>query len=253
MTVWIFRHAAHEGPGYLLDVLERARVGYGMVEIDRGHLVPTGLGETRGLVFMGGPMSVHDPLPWIEPATRLIRQAVAADVPVLGHCLGAQLLAGALGAGVRPNAVPEIGWLPVTRAPGEPASDWLGSLPESFPVYHWHGETFDLPAGATRLLESADCPNQAFALGRHLGIQFHVELTPEMVIDWSSRLDLPPSRTVQSTAAMRLDLERRTQAPHGIADVLYGRWLARVFGLSPAASAPPAARLRSGRTRVPLH
>lgn len=225
--VVIFRHVLHEGPGYFGDFLERRAVPYRLVRIDAGDPVPESLDGISGLVFMGGPMSVNDPLPWIAQETRLIERAIASDVPVLGHCLGGQLMARALGAPVTRNPVKEIGWLPVRVLDNPPARAWFEGLPREFVVYHWHGETFAIPSGATRLLESDDCPNQAFALGKHLALQCHVEMTPALITSWADETDgeLKPSRTVQSAAEMLRDVETRTQALHRVADTLYERWI----------------------------
>jgi GMP synthase-like glutamine amidotransferase len=230
-TVKIFRHAAHEGAGYFGEFLDRHGIARETIRVDAGDPIPTDLAGTAGLAFMGGPMSVNDPLPWIAPATALIRRAIGAGVPVLGHCLGGQLIAKALGAPVTRNRVREIGWHPVEVVKGDVARHWLGDLPEQFAVYHWHGETFALPEGATRLLSSACCSEQAFALGPHLGLQCHVEMTAEMVIDWVGRDPrLVASATVQSGPEMLRDLEARVAALHHVADRLYARW---VGGLRP--------------------
>src|SRR6266566_5068290 len=109
----IFRHAAHEGPGYLADYLNRRKLAFRLVCIDRNEPIPTSIDGVAGLVFMGGPMSVNDRLPWIPKVVSLIQQAVGADVPVLGHCLGGQLMSKALGGKIGRNRVKEIGWLPV--------------------------------------------------------------------------------------------------------------------------------------------
>jgi GMP synthase-like glutamine amidotransferase len=236
MKVKIVRHVGHEGPGYLADFLDRRGIAHELIAIDRGDSVPTDLAGTCGLVFMGGPMSVNDPLPWIAPATELIRCAIAADVPVLGHCLGGQLMAKALGVRVTRNPVPEIGWHAVEIVDGDVAKSWLAGLPATFPVYHWHGETFELPAGATHVLRSADCRHQAFALGKHLALQCHVEMTAKMIEEWVERAaELTPARTVQSAAEMLRDVERRTSALHRVADVLYERW---IQGLARTGSSP---------------
>lgn len=226
--VAIFRHAAHEGPGYFADYLDRHRIAHQLIRIDQNEPVPQSLDGISGLVFMGGPMSVNDPLPWIAKVTRLIQQAVAADVPVLGHCLGGQLMAKALGGPVTRNAVKEIGWFPVSVLDNRQARDWFGGLPSSLTVYHWHGETFAVPANATRILASADCANQGFVLGKHLALQCHVEMTPQLIADWVREADgeLKPSRTVQSGEEMLRDAEVRTEALHRIADALYARWIA---------------------------
>ncbi|MEK7734324.1 MAG: type 1 glutamine amidotransferase, partial [Pseudomonadota bacterium] len=109
----IFRHAAHEGPGYLASYLDRRGLPWRLVRVDRRESPPDSLAGVSGLVLMGGPMSVNDRLPWIPPLLRLIREAVDKDIPVLGHCLGGQLMAKALGGRVTRSRVKEIGWLPV--------------------------------------------------------------------------------------------------------------------------------------------
>lgn len=225
--VLIFRHVPHEGPGYCADFLDRKGIAHRLVRVDRDDPVPQSLDGISGLVFMGGPMSVNDPLPWIPKLIALIQRAVAADVPVLGHCLGGQLLAKALGAPVTRNPAKEIGWFPVRAVGGSLADAWLDGLPREFMAYHWHGESFAIPDGATNILASDLCPNQAFVRGKHLGLQFHVEMTPEMIADWTEETEdrLKPSATVQSAAEMRRDAERRTEELHRVADILYERWI----------------------------
>jgi GMP synthase-like glutamine amidotransferase len=177
---------------------------------------------------MGGPMSVNDDLPWIPPGLALIRAAVAADVPVLGHCLGGQLMSKALGGSVTRNPVKEIGWGPVQVAAGPEAHRWFGDLKE-FLSFHWHGETFTIPAGATRILGSAHCANQAFALGKHLGMQCHVEMTPEMIRTWAAdsadELSRAAGPAVQTPAQMEERIEERVRSLNAVAARLYDRWL----------------------------
>jgi GMP synthase-like glutamine amidotransferase len=151
--ILIFRHFPTEGPGYFAEFLDRRGIPHRTVKVDQGEPVPESIADIPGLVFMGGPMSVNDPLPWIPKVLRLIRQAVAADVPVLGHCLGGQLMSKALGGRVRPNRVKEIGWLPVQQVDSPETEKWLNGLPPQFEVFHWHGEAFSLPPGATHLLK----------------------------------------------------------------------------------------------------
>lgn len=176
-------------------------------------------------------MSVNDPLPWIPKILNLIEQAVAAGKPVLGHCLGGQLIAKALGGVVGANPVKEIGWLPVERVDNTAARDWLGGLPPVFEVFHWHGETFSIPRGATRILASRDCPNQAFVIGRTLAMQCHIEMTAEMVREWAraGAAEIAASGaqpTVQDEAAMTRDLDARIARLQSVADKIYTRWLA---------------------------
>ena len=200
-----------------------------LVKIDQGQPLPQQAGDYSGLAFMGGPMSVNDDLPWIPQALGLIRQAVKQEIPVLGHCLGGQLMAKALGGEVRKNPVKEIGWSEVKVEDNPAAKEWLGNSLKSFLSFHWHGETFTLPRGAERILSGQRCENQAFALGGHLGLQCHVEMTPELVKSWCKTgareiaANLGPS--VQTALEMQADLENRVPRLHRIADRLYSRWV----------------------------
>lgn len=227
--IYIFRHIACEGPGYLGEVLNRYQVPTRLIAIDRGDSVPASVADMGGLVFMGGPMSVNDKLPWIEAELNLIRQAQQTGLPVLGHCLGGQLIAKALGAAVYPNTVKEIGWHEVQQS-GR-SSPWLAGLPLAFEGFHWHGETFDLPEGAVHLLQSAHCRHQAFVHDRMLALQFHVEMTADMVKEWAAlyRQELAnPSAGVQSYDAMISALDMRIKHLQAVADVIYDQWLTMV-------------------------
>lgn len=134
------------------------------------------------LIVMGGPMGVHEEAahPWLKAEKRAIEAALARGAAILGVCLGAQLLAHVLGADVSPNPEKEIGWFPVDLAP-EASATWLGKVfPERFTPFHWHGDTFALPAGAVRLGGSQACRNQGFLYRENvLALQFHPEVTPE--------------------------------------------------------------------------
>ena len=224
--IYIFRHISCEGPGYFGEFLNRYQIPSRLIAVDLGDGIPTSVAGMGGLVFMGGPMSVNDPLPWIEAELKLIRQARQAELPVLGHCMGGQLIAKALGAKVQPNAVKEIGWHEIQQS--AKASPWLAGLPLSFEAFHWHGETFDIPEGAVHLLESRWCRHQAFAHGRMLALQFHVEMTEYMVKEWANlyREQLAnPGNTIQSYDTMVSDLEMRIKTLQAIAEVIYDRWL----------------------------
>jgi GMP synthase-like glutamine amidotransferase len=228
--ILIFRHAAHEGPGYLADYLARQRIGFELIRIDQRDPVPERVDGARGLVFMGGPMSVNDALPWIAPVMRLIRDAVARDVPVLGHCLGGQLMTKALGGKVTRNRVKEIGWLPVQRVDSATAQPWLDGLPPQFEVFHWHGETFSLPPGASPILKSRDCRQQAYVLGKHLAFQCHIEMTPALVRSWTRAgageiARRRPIDAIQSERQMRRNLVARADQLNRIADHFYDRWI----------------------------
>lgn len=222
----ISRHVPCEGPGYLGEILKQKGIDHHTVKVDAGEALPETLDGYDGLVLMGGPMSVNDALPWIPSALSLIRQAQGHDMPVLGHCLGGQLIAKALGGEVTANPVSEIGWLPVQQV-ADPHG-WLTGLPSQFDAFHWHGETFSLPQGASRLLASQDCNNQAFVMGRTLAMQCHIEVTARMVPEWADLYAdqiAQPTETVQSAQELTSGLDQRIQDLRQIADKIYARWL----------------------------
>jgi GMP synthase-like glutamine amidotransferase len=227
--VAIFRHAPAEGPGYLAEFLDARRISWKLIAIDAGDAVPQSVEAFSGLAFMGGPMSVNDDLPWIAPALALIREAVARDVPVLGHCLGGQLMSKALGGAVSRNPVKEIGWGEVTVADNDVAHSWFGDV-RSFNAFHWHGETFTLPQGAVHLLSSAHCVNQAWAMGKHLALQCHVEMTGQMIASWcevgaDEVLAASDSPAVQSADAMQRQMADELPRLHEVAARLYTQWV----------------------------
>jgi GMP synthase-like glutamine amidotransferase len=234
--VAIMRHAPTEGPGYFATYLDRHGVPWQVVKVDAGEPLPADPQACGALVFMGGPMSVNDGLPWIKEALALIRRAVAADVPVLGHCLGGQLMAKAMGGVVTRNAAKEIGWGKVDVVACPEAERWFGAPLQSFESFHWHGETFSIPPGAARLACSAHCENQMFALGPHLGMQCHVEMTPELIRtwceDWGKEVSALATRvpSVQTPGEMMERLEQRVQALNAVADRLYDRWIEGLSG-----------------------
>ena len=225
--VAIFRHIPIEGPGYFATFLDNNHIPWRLIKIDAGEKLPDSIDEFSGLVFMGGTMSVNDDLPWIEQELSLIRQAVAADVPVLGHCLGGQLMAKALGGAVTANPVKEMGWGEVTVPDNPVAREWFGDL-TGFNSFHWHGEAFSIPQGATRIMSSPYCENQAFAMGMHLGMQCHVEMTERLVIDWCSvgaeELASLNQPSVQSLEEIEKNLAERITALNAVAERLYLKW-----------------------------
>jgi GMP synthase-like glutamine amidotransferase len=226
--VAIFRHFRTEGPGYFATFLDSHSIPWQLVRIDENEAVPEGLEGFSGFVFMGGPMSVNDPLPWIEKSCALIRAAVAAGLPVLGHCLGGQLIAKALGGTITRNPVKEIGWGPVRVLDHPVARAWFGDF-SGFETFHWHGETFSIPPGAVRLLESAHCANQAYALGNTFGMQCHVEMTEEMIRQWckdgAEEIAAARSPAVQTPEAMQEGMVPKVAALGAVADRIYTRWI----------------------------
>ncbi len=231
LPVAIFRHSPTEGPGYFAIFLESHGIPWRLIAVDEGETIPDTVDGFSGLCFMGGPMSVNDPLPWIEPLCTLIRQAVERDVPVIGHCLGGQLISKALGGAVTKNPGKEIGWGEAWAEDGGIARYWLGELAgRAGTVFQWHGETFSIPPGATRLFASAHCANQMFVRGPHLGMQCHVEMTPEMIATWcgqwageaAAAADHPG---VQQPPEMLAGIAARLPAMRRLSDQLYSVWI----------------------------
>lgn len=226
--VVILRHLDCEGPGYLATFLDRDNIPYRVVAIDKGESPPLDITDLGALVLMGGPMSVNDPLPWIDQEVQLIREAHARGIPILGHCLGGQLIAKAFGLAVSPNHSKEIGWYDIETINSPAAERWLNGVPRRFLGFHWHGETFGVPKDATPLFRSALCERQGFAIGNTLALQFHVEITADMVAEWVDRnaaelATRPPG--VQTKSQMLDDVGERVVALHRVADVLYTAWL----------------------------
>jgi len=229
MTIAIFRHALTEGPGYFAKFLDEHSIPWQLIRIDAGDTVPSDASKFSGLVFMGGPMSVNDDLPWIPPVLELIRNAVAQDIPVLGHCLGGQLISKALGGVVTRNPVKEIGWGKAMVSDHDAVHAWFGDT-QSFDAFHWHGETFNLPQGAIHLLSSAHCENQAYAIGKHLALQCHVEMTEQMIRDWcevgvDEIAASTSSPAVQPVSAMHAQMANKLPQLHAVARQLYQRWI----------------------------
>jgi GMP synthase-like glutamine amidotransferase len=186
---------------------------------------PPDIDDIDWLIILGGPMSVNDEsaYPWLGAEQRCIARAIAEGKVVLGVCLGAQLIAAAMGASVYPNEEREIGWLPVERMANAQQDGIAGIFPDRLEVFQWHGETFDLPAQALKIARSAACENQAFSIGeRVLGLQFHLEATPatiEALIE-HCRTEMTPGRFVQSAEEMLRDSDRFERAHTIMASVL---------------------------------
>ncbi len=227
--VIIFRFIAHEGAGYLGDFLTAQNIPWQLHEIDAGKPTPASILACSGVVLMGGPMSVNDNLPWIPPVLDLIREAVAHDIPVLGHCLGGQLMGRAMGGIIIKNPIKEIGWGEAQVSDNADAKHWFGEI-ESFNSFHWHGETFSLPQGATHLLSSTYCQNQAYAIGKHLAFQCHIEMTADMVQSWCEAgadelAQSIASPAVQQSDEMQQDLPLRCFFLNKVARQVYMQWI----------------------------
>jgi len=225
----VFRHAGLEHIGTIAPVFERAGVPYRYLDVYRGEPVPDHLGGIGGLIAMGGPMSVYEAgrYPFLDAEMRLIRRAAEMSMPVLGICLGSQLIAGALGARVYPGSQKEIGWYPVELV--EPEDELAGGLPARFMGFHWHGDTFELPAGAKHLFRSALYPNQGFRWGASVcALQFHMEVGAAMIAEWLE----DPGCCAEMGAISGLDpqtIRRDTERHAAALERLSAQFFARFF------------------------
>jgi len=204
MKVHVLQHVPFEDAGSMTSWLSArdAEVTYSRLYESATFPDPADLDL---IIVMGGPMSVNDEdaWPWLKTEKQFIREAIHRELPLIGICLGAQLIANALGAPVYPNGEKEIGWFEIESTP---SGGDVYRFPEKTDVFHWHGETFDLPPGATRLAKSAACANQAFQLcERVIGLQFHLETTPESLdsIVSNCRDELVGGRYVQTESELR--------------------------------------------------
>jgi GMP synthase (glutamine-hydrolysing) len=185
MALLVLQHIECEGPGYIADFAAGRELQLEVIRVFDGTPIPDPR-NAEAMIVLGGPMNVfeEDRYPWLVAENAAIQAAVGENIPYLGICLGSQLLAKALGASVRRNPVEEIGFGDI-RLTAEATQDPLfRGFPNVLPAFHWHEDTWELPAGGTLLASSAACPHQAFRYGRAYGFQFHVETSPEMVSDW---------------------------------------------------------------------
>jgi GMP synthase (glutamine-hydrolysing) len=224
MAVLVFRHVPFEDLGRIAPALEQRGVSAQYADLFEDPARPLDVSSAQGLIFMGGPMSANDSLAYIERELAIIREAAAGGMPILGICLGAQLIAKALGGRVFRNPVKEIGWYPIDWAPAAAADPLLAGLAGSDTVFHWHGETFDLPASAEWLASSAACRNQAYRWGATVyGFQFHLEVTPEMIADWTHQD--ANSGDVRELASLP-DPHANAARLEELSALVFGRWAA---------------------------
>lgn len=185
-------HSVGETVGLLGDVLHKLDLPFRDVHLYEGDGLPRDTSDLSGLIVMGGPMNVDDidNYPFLKDEAILIEKMISEEKPVLGICLGAQLIAKALGSKVYPNKHKEVGWHPVELTPEGKTDPLFKKLAPETTVLHWHGDTFDLPKGTVHLARSKRCDNQAFRYGQHVyGLQFHLECTPGMVQSWCKSND----------------------------------------------------------------
>ncbi|MBI4302272.1 MAG: type 1 glutamine amidotransferase [Chloroflexi bacterium] len=188
MKFLVLQHIKCEHIGLLGHFLDDKGIGYDIVSLYSNQAIPN-LSFYQALVILGGPMNVYeeDKYPYLVDEHQAIKEAIQSNTPVLGICLGAQLIAKALGAKVSPNPTKEIGFYPISLTEEGTRSELFRECPPQFAVFQWHGDTFDIPNGATKLASSSLCSNQAFSYDHHAyALQFHVEVTPAMVVHWTT-------------------------------------------------------------------
>jgi GMP synthase-like glutamine amidotransferase len=226
MRVLAFRHVSFEHLGLIAPALEARGIQFEYVDLFQNPAATLTLDSVAGLIFMGGPMSANDDLPYIRKELGFIERAVTAGKLVLGVCLGAQLIAKALGAKVYRNPIKEIGWAPVYWTEAARRDPLLDGVAEPETVLHWHGETFDLPQGAEWLAWSDACRHQAFRVGTNVyGFQFHLEVTPEMIADWVTE-DENSADVRELTAPINPYANARRLEE--LSALVFGRWAERV-------------------------
>jgi GMP synthase-like glutamine amidotransferase len=220
--VFVFRHVPFEDLGLIRAPLEERGISIEYAGLYRPGAPLPDITQAAGLIFMGGPMSANDDLPYLRQELKLIAQAIERRQPVLGVCLGAQLIARALGAKVYRNPVKEIGWFEIHFTGAAARDPLFAGVGPSETVFHWHGETFDLPPGAERLAYSEACRNQAFrAAAGVYGLQFHLEVTPAMIEDWCAQdANCGDVRELATPIDPRQNAVRLT----ALSSLVFGRW-----------------------------
>lgn len=222
----LLQHDKTQRPGYLLKFLEDIGVEARVFQPEAGDDVPRRASDFSGIALLGSNRSVNDPLPWIRDEINLVRDAMARDVPVLGHCFGGQLMAKALGAQVGRAARPNIGW---TRLHATTAGQDVLDAEEVL-AFNWHYETFGIPHGARRLLYGTHCLNKAFQFGRHLAFQCHFEVTADILRDWCAEgekeIELARGPGVQSSELILSSMADCLPLLHETARRIYRAWTA---------------------------
>lgn len=227
--VAVIQHDPVQGPGMLATLLQQWGIPLVLIQPAQGDAIPRSARRFSGIAMLGSDHSVHDPVRWIHEERRLVRDALSQDVPLLGHCFGAQMLASAAGANVRRLPRPDIGWRMLRPTPhaGE-----LFNHDEAVPSFNWHHETFDIPNGAERILVGQNCLNKGFRMGPHLALQCHLEVTAETLAAWcrhgAAELQAECGPTVQRASQILAEAPVWLPALHALARRVYGEWVAQL-------------------------
>lgn len=232
MKLLIFQQVRDEGPGLLGEFLKRWGIPFDTVNFYKGNRIPD-LAFYDALIVLGGPMNVYeeDKYPYLIDEDHTIKQGISLGMPYLGICLGAQLLAKALGAKVVTNPIKEIGFDHVQLTDEATGDKLFASLPQQLPVFQWHGDTFNCPDGVTRLASSAHCENQAFSYGGNAyALQFHLEVTPAIIRKWVSVNEeelKKPGRPVVGEIAPP-DLPQKCEELRRLAEIMFSNFIKEV-------------------------
>jgi GMP synthase (glutamine-hydrolysing) len=221
VDILVFRHARREHLGWIAPCLGEGGLEFEYADLNENGRRHVSAASASGLIVMGGPMSVNDDLPYLRRELGVIDEALAAGKPILGICLGAQLVAKALGADVYRNPVKEIGWGPITRTDAGHRDPLFAGLRDPETVLHWHEETFDLPRAAILLASSDNCRHQAFRYGSNVyAIQFHLEATPDMIENWSAAEEV-----CAADGEIRIDSGAHAERMQELAQSVFGGWV----------------------------
>lgn len=212
MRIHYLQHIPIEGPGSIEKWALKKNHSLSATRLYNNETLPES-DDFDWLVIMGGPMSVNDENdhPWLKEEKEFIKNAIDSGKTLIGICLGAQLIAASLNAGVQKNKFTEIGWFPVTLTPAAKKSKVFGTLPDTIDAFHWHGETFDLPKGAIGMAKSQACANQAFSIGDKIfGFQFHLETSEKGAMDFITHFadEIKEAPYIQSAETMLTDASR---------------------------------------------
>ncbi len=229
--ILIIQQVWHDTPDYFLDFISARNIPHDLRRMDLGHLIPLRAKGYSGVCVLGGPMSANDSntLPWINEQITVMQDAIKERVPVIGHCLGGQLLAKALGGTVQKSLQTEIGWHDIDVIDSALSRAFFGER-KTLTLFQWHNESFSIPVKAAPLARTQACPHQAFVFDNiHLGMQFHCEVNAAKIKYWAefeageieqcAQLD-----SVQSASQLIHDLEQRIAHSHQQAEVIYTQW-----------------------------
>jgi GMP synthase (glutamine-hydrolysing) len=235
--ILVFQHVAHELLGTLNPLLKDSGFRIRYVNFDRDPAARPSLDGYFGLVVLGGPMNVNevDLYPFLAVEVELVAEALQRGMPVLGICLGAQILARALGADVRPHHSKEIGWYQINPTAAGADDPVFAGMSDTEHIFQWHGDTFDIPSGAVHLASSPDCENQAFRYGdTAYGLQFHLEVDRPMVERWltvpHNRQEITDLNGAIDPEQIRSDTLQHIDKLQRLSDDTFSRWI-KLFGL----------------------